>query len=187
MGRAGAWLVPKHDIPRDRQQLADGEVLEHGRDPELPRNVRVAQDSWAAIDLDGAAGRLVHARENLDERGFAGAVVAQQSQDTTGACLQRDVPKRHDGLELLGDVADGHHRDLDSRDPDRASPVPADVGVLGHRHELVPQLEWLGVRRPREGPLDSSGALGPFHHGLDHQPVEQTDRMSTTPKRMLTQ
>ena len=45
------------------------------------------------------------AGEDFDQRRFAGAVVADQRHDFTGAHVEVDVGQRRDGAEVLGDAA----------------------------------------------------------------------------------
>ncbi len=49
-----------------------------------------------AIDADGAAVRLVHARDDLDERGLAGPVLADEGMDLAGSDREVDVLERAD-------------------------------------------------------------------------------------------
>ena len=46
--------------------------------------------------------RLMHARENLDERRFAGAVVADERNDLARMDVELDVGQRRDRAEILG-------------------------------------------------------------------------------------
>ena len=52
---------------------------------------------------------VVVAREDLDERRLAGAVVADQPEHLALAQVQADVAQRRDRSEALGDVLDAQH------------------------------------------------------------------------------
>ena len=56
-------------------------VLEHRLDAGLARARRVPAGHRLAAHQDLAAGRLDHARQDLDQRRLAGAVVADQPDD----------------------------------------------------------------------------------------------------------
>ena len=74
----------------------------------------LAKIDLLAVHQHRAGRRLVHAREDLDERRLAGAVVAEQAEDFARVDLQRDVVQDVDRAEGLVDVAEledrgGHH------------------------------------------------------------------------------
>ena len=58
-----------------------------------------------AVDDDRAAVGLVKAREDFDQGGLAGAIVADQRQHLPLTELDADVDERRDGAEALADVA----------------------------------------------------------------------------------
>ena len=71
-----AELLAEEQVLDDVEVLAQGEVLEHGGDPEL-RGRRPGRDGHLlASEGDGAGVGRVHAGEHLDQRRLAGAVVA---------------------------------------------------------------------------------------------------------------
>ena len=51
----------------------------------------------------------MHAGEDLDQRRFARAVVADQRHDLAGMNVEVDVGQRRDGAEILGDAAQAKH------------------------------------------------------------------------------
>src|SRR3546814_4604610 len=55
--------------------------------------------------MDLARGGLIDSGENLDQRGLAGTVVADQGHDLPGMDLEIDVGQRRDGAEILGNAA----------------------------------------------------------------------------------
>ena len=64
----------------------------------LPRKVIVPLVGW------------MHAGENLDQRRFAGAVVADQRDDFAGVDVEVDVGQRRDRAKVLGDAAQAENR-----------------------------------------------------------------------------
>src|ERR1700693_5833019 len=56
------------------------------------------------LEEEGSAGWLMHAREDLDERRLAGAVVAEQAHHLARVDAHRDVLQGDDVVELLRDV-----------------------------------------------------------------------------------
>jgi C4-dicarboxylate transporter, DctM subunit len=63
-----------------------------------------------ALDQDLARGRFVHAREQANQGGLAGAVVAQQAQDFAGLHFQVDVMQNVNRAEGLVDAAELEQR-----------------------------------------------------------------------------
>ena len=63
-----------------------------------------------ALDQKLAVARLVHARQGLDQRRLAGAVVAEQAHDLAGAHRHRDARQRDDRAEMLDEIADVDER-----------------------------------------------------------------------------
>ncbi len=75
----GLQLVAEEDVLGDRQTVDDVELLIHRRDPEIDRGLRIAdRDRFAVPDQFSLVG-WVDAREDLDERRLAGAVLAEQA------------------------------------------------------------------------------------------------------------
>src|SRR5690348_6117818 len=94
---AHAAMVEKAKAPMRltrKNVLSDGEIVEHHRflmndaDAELRGFLRRGDDDRRAIENDRAAVRRVHARQNLHQRRFAGAVLADQRGDRAGAELE---------------------------------------------------------------------------------------------------
>ena len=80
---AGAHRFPQHE-------LEVGVVLERRGGAAAP-GPQVEERERGAVDVDGPAGGLVHAGEELDEGGLAGAVVADDAEDRAGGDVQPDV------------------------------------------------------------------------------------------------
>ena len=67
-----------------------------------------------------AVGRLGDAEQDLDERGLAGAVLAEQAEDFAALDGQRHAPQRLDAAVVLDEVVgddDGHGSILWARIP----------------------------------------------------------------------
>ena len=58
----------------------------------------------AAVDLERPGVRPVGAGDDLDERRFAGAVLADEGVDLAGGQVERDALKRLHAAEGFGDV-----------------------------------------------------------------------------------
>jgi hypothetical protein len=76
------------------------------------RITRRAEVHLLAVDHDRAAVGIVKARENLDQRGLARTIVADQRQHFALTKLDADVDERGDGAEALADVT---HLENDGR------------------------------------------------------------------------
>src|ERR1041385_4095353 len=60
----------------------------------------------ATFEEKSSTRRLVHAREDLDQRRFAGAVVAEQTHHLAPVDAHRNVVERDNRVEELGNVLD---------------------------------------------------------------------------------
>ena len=94
-------------------------MLERPREPGPPPTVRPPACDVAPLELDRAFVWEVKTRENVDERGFAGAVRADEAYDLVPVELERYVPKRLDALE----------RTPDAGGPERGSGPPRLLGL----------------------------------------------------------
>src|SRR5271157_291114 len=65
----------------------------------------ILEQRLLAIDQDHAAGRRLHARDDLDHRGLAGAVVADQRDDLAGVDVEAEILDRDHAAECLVDPA----------------------------------------------------------------------------------
>ena len=118
-----------------RQIAISGTVARSWKTVAMPRGLGVARRGEArrlAVEQQLALVVRVHAREDLDQRRLAGAVVAEHAGHLTGVDDGRDVLERDDVAEVLDDArapraARGHRR--------APSAPPADVGVDQHRGE----------------------------------------------------
>ena len=95
----------------DEDVLGDGQVGKEQRllidrgDAEALRFRGAADLDRLAGEQDFAAVGLIDAGDDLDQRGFAGAVLAEQRMDLAGVKGERDVFERLRRVEALGDVA----------------------------------------------------------------------------------
>ncbi len=107
-------LPAERDVLQDRHVVGQHEVLEHHPDADLDRIGGRGEVHLGAVDGDRALVRLLHAVEDLHQRGLAGAVLTDQR--VHGRCPDGDVDV------VVGDHAGealGHAPDLD--------------GTAGHR------------------------------------------------------
>jgi hypothetical protein len=81
-------LAPQEDVLASVERRGQRQVLVDGLDAGLVRLVRGGQAKLLALQLDPAGVRPHHARERLDERRLAGAVVAEQGVDLARAQLE---------------------------------------------------------------------------------------------------
>ena len=102
--RALDRLAAEEEVARDRKLRDQGRVLVDRLDAERDRVGGAADVDLAAADVDVAAGRRDRARQNLDQRRLAGAVVAEEPDDLALVDRQVDVLERLDAAVELGDV-----------------------------------------------------------------------------------
>ena len=96
-------LVDKN-IVGNTEQLLNIQFLINTCDAGGSRIVRVLEVLLHAVDEDLAFVRLVHARQNLDQRGFTRAVLADQAENLTGLYRQVHVLQSHNARKPLGCV-----------------------------------------------------------------------------------
>ena len=88
------------DVLGDGHPVDQAEVLMDERDRQAPQRLRHVP---AAI-ADGAFVQRIDAREDLDQRGLSGAVLAEKRDDLAGAHVHADVVESLRSAEELGDV-----------------------------------------------------------------------------------
>src|SRR5919107_925938 len=103
-------LRAQEEVPPDRHQRDGGEVLEHGRDAALLGAARGVERDLLAIHAQLALVLLVDPGEDLDERGLAGAVVAEDTGDLALPDDRRHVLEGDHVPEVLRDVVDLEQR-----------------------------------------------------------------------------
>jgi hypothetical protein len=102
---AGRELVPEVDVLGDRQPVDDVELLVHGRDAGAQRGDRRGQVRGLALPEHRARVGAVRAGEHLDERGLAGAVLAEQAVHLARPDVQVDAVQGSHTGEVLDDAA----------------------------------------------------------------------------------
>ena len=103
-----AHLVAEHDVLRDREVVAEVDLLVHGADPRGLRLRGPGERALLAVDDDLPGVDRVHAGERLDQGGLAGAVLAHQGVHLAGEQPEVDAVQRLDAGERDGDP---RHRD----------------------------------------------------------------------------
>ena len=84
----------------------EADVLERAPDPERGDRVRRLVGDVDAVEHDRARGRLVDARELVEEGRLAGAVRADQRHDRAARDREVDVVRRDEAAELLAQLDD---------------------------------------------------------------------------------
>ena len=109
--------------------------------------------TWATVDRDAGGVGGDDAGENLDEGGFAGAVLAHQRVDLAGLDAERRAAERGDTGIGLADVAEG----------EKGHGLDQAVGVLLPLREKVPEGRMRGgsVRKVRPSPASLREAPSP--------------------------
>ena len=105
-------------LQRQPQVLVDRQAAEQVGDLErtgealLADAVRRQALNVAAVEAHGAAVRRVQARDQVEQRGLAGAVRADQGMDLAGADREAGVGDGTDAAEMFRDAVDLQHRSL---------------------------------------------------------------------------
>ena len=114
------------------QHLVAREILEDHADA-LPERRLVPLLEVEAVEQDPAAGRAIQAGQQLDQRGLAGAVLADQGQALAGLDVQIDVRQRGRGGVGVDELhvleADAVARARPRRRACRSSLAPAAPGI----------------------------------------------------------
>jgi hypothetical protein len=106
-------LVTQEHILRDAQVIDQVQLLVHAGDARLHRRLRAGEADLLTEPPHLAGVRPVHPGQHLDERGLAGAVLAQQAVHLTRRDVQIDAVKGADpgeGLHHAGQPQQLHHR-----------------------------------------------------------------------------
>src|SRR5581483_6952859 len=90
----------------DVEVVAEREILVDDLDTEARRVLRAVHVHLPALEQHRAGIPRVDAGDALDERGLAGAVVADERHHLAGLDLEVDRVQRLHGAERLGDVAE---------------------------------------------------------------------------------
>ena len=100
--------------------------LERPGDPEVGDLLGLATGDVLAAEQDLARGRREEAGQQVEQRGLAGAVGADERVDGALGDAEADVGDRAEAAELLGQLAGLEQGSCCGR-----------AGVAGHRHLLV--------------------------------------------------
>ena len=98
-------LMAKEYVLRDAQMIGEIELLVDQDNALTFGFARVGEAVRHAIDGEIASSRLFIAGENLDQRRFPRAVLAQQADDATRFQLEADAVQHFDESETLADRA----------------------------------------------------------------------------------
>ena len=125
--------------------------------PERAGVGRAGDDRRLAVDLDRPGVRLVHAREDLDERALARAVLADQRVDLARAEVERHVGQRLGRRERLGHAAPARRERRRLARPRRSRERPPSCGGSGRDQRHVDLAGAAGRRPSRRAPGRRSG------------------------------
>ena len=103
-------LASEVHVLDDVQVVTQGEVLVHDLDPELGRVLRAVDGDRLSVEEDLAVVVAVDARDALDQRRLAGAVVADEGHDLAAPHLEVDRGERMHGAEALVEIANLEQR-----------------------------------------------------------------------------
>ena len=132
-GDAPARHVGHDDILGDRHRRAEGELLIDDDDARSATVERGSKMRRLAVDKDLAFAWAKIAREDMHERGLAGAVLANDRVNFASAKAQVDMVERKNARE-----PSGHPGDLDDMRTGRhLRPVLADALLLGDLVDIV--------------------------------------------------
>ena len=94
-----------HEEIRDHVDVrAERQVLVDRLDPRRLRLRRRGEMALGAVEEDAAGARRHAAGDDLHQRRFAGAVVAEQRDDLAAIDVEADAAQRLDRPEMLGDL-----------------------------------------------------------------------------------
>jgi hypothetical protein len=106
---AALQLAAEEQVLGDGHRRRDGEFLVHGLDAGAARIGRAAEVHRPAVELDLALVGHQRARQRLDQRGLARAVVADHREDLAGAQVEVGAVQRGDVAVALDQAARLHH------------------------------------------------------------------------------
>ncbi len=102
---AAGLLVPEVDVVGDAQPVDQVELLVDRGDPGRQRGLRVGERDRLAVPQDRPLVDVVRAGQDLDQRGLAGAVLAEQAVHLARAYDEVDTVEGAYARELLDDAA----------------------------------------------------------------------------------
>jgi hypothetical protein len=102
---ASRWRAPGEYVLADADRLGERQLLEHRGDSQHLRMARRSDRHRLAAQQDVASVRLHHAGEDIGQRRFAGAVLADERVHLTSRQVERDAVEGDRGAEALDEVA----------------------------------------------------------------------------------
>ena len=96
-----------HEVFQHREVGKHARELERAREPAVVNFVRLASEDGLAVKPDFAAGVRVHARNDLEQRGLAGTVRANQSGNRATRDLDIHALERLHTAEIAVQAVDG--------------------------------------------------------------------------------
>src|SRR6266478_3314076 len=99
-----AHVTADHHVLQRRQVGEEADILERARNASGGHLVRLQAGQRVAVAQEGAGVGCVKSRQHVEERGLAGAVRADQAENFAGADRKRDLRKRLQAAEALGDA-----------------------------------------------------------------------------------
>src|SRR6185312_549860 len=112
-------LAAEEDVGGDVEVLRQRQVLVDGLDAGAARVERLRKAPLLSFEPDLAVVGRMHARDALDQRRLARAVVAQERHDLARSDLPAHVVDGGQAAEALGEVADREDRIAHSRPPEK--------------------------------------------------------------------
>ena len=97
-------LVAEDDVVKDRHGFNQHEVLMHHADTELDRLTGGLNTYLTAVQENLSLRWLIQTDENVHERRFSGAVLAQQCQYLAPVYLKADIPVGIEAAKALADM-----------------------------------------------------------------------------------
>src|SRR5690606_20259171 len=111
---AFAEVAPRHDVLEGAHVEEDLQVLERAPDAGRGERVRRQAGQFASVERDAAGARHVDAGEQVEQRGLAGAVRADDRVNRARVDRKRQSLHRVDAAEFPGEPVDAQsaHRGL---------------------------------------------------------------------------
>src|SRR3954468_8180890 len=101
---AGTHVAANHDVLQRRQVREQADVLEGSRDTRGGDAVGREAGDVACAEIEAAVVGGVHPGEDVEQRGLAGTVRANQAEDLRGLNVEGKLARRLDAAETLADA-----------------------------------------------------------------------------------
>ena len=127
---AAARPAAQHRILRDRERIDDRRFLRHQEDALAFHRLDVDSAERLAVEQNIAFGRAVHARDDLHQRRFARAVLAQEAMHGSGVDPERHALKRGHSAKAFDHMSSfKQRRAIQRRFPFRCGPPGGEPAV----------------------------------------------------------